>query len=764
MHYSHVRSVLAPATLVLVWATVAALAGPATSDGPADSNKWLEAEKIRCISYYQSFPPGEEEELVKKARELGFNSLITMGNLLDVDEKTKEALSLAGKHDMHVFCAFHLRDALRAAALDGASSRRFTGEDGIKDQSHPCPFDEDDWNAALGARAVSLAKLSKEYPAAAGLLFDVEDYGKRTRTHADAWMGQCYCDECFDGFARAQGLSTDHEAVPAENRKGWLSSEGLLEGYRKHQHEETERICRNIRKEIDKINPDFLVACYPWGDSNYFEDYIRGLGTERAPFLLFDYHYRGYKPDFAMRARELRDTGLHVLFVPGQGCFIGVDLGPMWTAAHCYYSALANDGYWIYDGAHPILLEEPAWDGSSVPGTAAQWEKWMKSANEELDRRMAEPGYQSSLPLLRDPLLHPAFRSARNVRQAIPESRLRPLRHSDGAEIRFQKLTDLGIPWQGREILLRGNEAGDYLEFEVEVSVSDTYSIEGFVGTGPKRGIVQLLVDGEPAGEPVDLYSPTLELFPRPSGWAKRGRIQLLAPLGQTTLAAGSYTFRLQLVGRNRASEGYDVGIRGLMLMAVTDAPFIKDWLVIGPFPGGDYRGLRKRFPPEKEIALDKAYEGQDGEEVTWKRVQASADDWLALRGIRRATYSLSTATEAEADAWLDFRRILGTPSGVAYALAYVDSPRAQLANLLLASVSGTRMWVNGEMVWKFEVSGGVIPAPGQVVVPLRAGSNEVLVKVEQNWHWPWGVHLRFSDPSRELTYQTRDPGQGTPD
>jgi len=71
-------------------------------------------------------------------------------------------------------------------------------------------------------------------------------------------------------------------------------------------------------------------------------------------------------------------------------------------------------------------------------------------------------------------------------------------------------------------------------------------------------------------------------------------------------------------------------------------------------------------------------------------------------------------------------------------------------------------MWVNGKLVWKFEVSSGGVARPAQVVVPLQAGRNDVLIKAEQNWHWPWGIHLRFSDPSGELTYDTPDLRQDT--
>ncbi len=755
-------------------------AGAAGDDASDGSNRWVDTEKIRCIAYYHSFPSGQEEALIKKAKELGFNSLLTVGN--ESDQTVRNGLGLAGRHAMRMFVVYNLRNSLNAAALQSAAGRRFTGADGIVDTQYPCPFDEDGWNTALGEPGVAMARLSTQYPAAVGLLFDIEDYSKRNRKHWRGWMDHCFCDHCFDSFCKAHSLETDHEAVSPQTRKDWLSINDNVEQYKAHQHKEAERICRNIRDQVDQINPDFLMACYPWGDSNYFVDYIRGLGTERAPFLLFDYHYRGYSPNFAMRARELAGKDLHVRLVPGQGCFGGVDLGPMLTAAHCYYSAVTHDGYWIYEGSHPILTGQDDWI-DSVPGTLAQWQQWIKTANDDLDRRTADANYQSNLPLPRDPLLDPSFRESRNVRQAIPASHLRNRRHSKDTTLSRPMMTDLGIPWAGHEILLHGNEAGDYLEFEVDVPVSDTSVIEGFLGTGPKRGIVQLLVDGEAAGDPVNLYSPKLNLFPRLADWSKRGRIQRLAPLGTATMEAGSHVFRLTVVGRHASGNGYHVGIRGLMLVAITDAPFVNKWLVIGPFPGGDYRGMAERYPPEHEIEPDKTYPGgaivhrqtryTQPEHIRWQVAHASAKDWAALQGIRRAGYTLSTANAAEADAWLDFRRVFGAPSGVgdfkapcgvAYAYTRVHSPRAQLANLLLASASGTRMWVNGEMVWKYEVSGGGVPLPTQVVVSLREGSNDVLIKAEQNWNWPWGLHMRFTDPARELTYDVPATGHNEPD
>ena len=153
----------------------------------------------------------------------------------------------------------------------------------------------------------------------------------------------------------------------------------------------------------------------------------------------------------------------------------------------------------------------------------------------------------------------------------------------------------------------------------------------------------------------------------------------------------------------------------------------------MGPFPGGNYRGLRKRFPPEKEIAFDGVYEGQDGAEVAWK------------------------VAEADENGWLDMREAFGIPvqrGGVGYALTYVNSPSDQVVNLRLGTGGGCRLWINGQLVWKRNQSRGGRPDEDQIAVALRQGRNAVLVKAEQHPWDSWGLFLRFSDPSRELTYE----------
>ena len=94
-----------------------------------------------------------------------------------------------------------------------------------------------------------------------------------------------------------------------------------------------------------------------------------------------------------------------------------------------------------------------------------------------------------------------------------------------------------------------------------------------------------------------------------------------------------------------------------------------------------------------------------------------------------------------------------GKSGGIGYALAHVISPKEQMARLLLGTPGGTRVWVNGELVWKQEGSRGRHPDQDQVVVPLRAGGNTILVKVEQHKWDDWGLYLRFSDPTGELQY-----------
>ncbi|MGD0112578.1 MAG: glycosyl hydrolase [Armatimonadota bacterium] len=129
----------------------------------------------------------------------------------------------------------------------------------------------------------------------------------------------------------------------------------------------------------------------------------------------------------------------------------------------------------------------------------------------------------------------------------------------------------------------------------------------------------------------------------------------------------------------------------------------IRKWNLIGPFPNPGDRGLEESFPPEREIDLQAAYEGDGGREIRWvtidndqERLDVASVDW-------------SWATLKDHDARYDpcaniidygeLLRMAAAPTGTVYAQTNVYSPDAQDATILLATSSPHAVWLNGHQV-----------------------------------------------------------------
>lgn len=109
-------------------------------------------------------------------------------------------------------------------------------------------------------------------------------------------------------------------------------------------------------------------------------------------------------------------------------------------------------------------------------------------------------------------------------------------------------------------VLCRSEQPGDFLEVPLEVAKADAYkaTVETLNYTG--RGIMQVRLDGQPLGQPIDVY--------------KDGSPQLVTTaLGQLQLAAGRHLLRFEITGRNPASKGSFMAISGFGLQRVGEAP-----------------------------------------------------------------------------------------------------------------------------------------------------------------------------------------------
>ena len=149
---------------------------------------------------------------------------------------------------------------------------------------------------------------------------------------------------------------------------------------------------------------------------------------------------------------------------------------------------------------------------------------------------------------------------------------------------------------------------------------------------------------------------------------------------------------------------------------------FIVGWQVAGPYvrENWGYRELYKTaFGPE-----------EDGTEVAWSVMPAGTDPerpWL-----------------------LDLLKLWAGEQRVAYARTWVRSEKPMDAVLETGSDDGIKVWLNGEQVQSKNVARAAVPASDKARIDLRAGWNEVLVKVTQNvLGWEFCVRIVGTDGGR---------------
>jgi len=88
--------------------------------------------------------------------------------------------------------------------------------------------------------------------------------------------------------------------------------------------------------------------------------------------------------------------------------------------------------------------------------------------------------------------------------------------------------------------------------------------------------------------------------------------------------------------------------------------------------------------------------------------------------------------------------------AGVAYAFTTFQRSAAGKALLTVGSDEGIRIWVNGKLVHDKQTRRPMTPDEDQIEVPVNAGDNTILVKLEQRIG-PWTFSLRVLEPGAVL-------------
>ena len=156
---------------------------------------------------------------------------------------------------------------------------------------------------------------------------------------------------------------------------------------------------------------------------------------------------------------------------------------------------------------------------------------------------------------------------------------------------------------------------------------------------------------------------------------------------------------------------------------------FLTQYSVIGPFDNRGGQGLETAYPPEKEVQLDAAYDGQLGK-VTWQPLQSGGD------------YGMVDIA----------KQVKPYKGAVMYLLTGFQSPASRHVELRLGTDNAWKLWLNGELQFsRNEYHRGTALDQYRIPVTMRPGNNVILLKLCQNeqtedWAQDYKVQLRVCD------------------
>jgi hypothetical protein len=150
-------------------------------------------------------------------------------------------------------------------------------------------------------------------------------------------------------------------------------------------------------------------------------------------------------------------------------------------------------------------------------------------------------------------------------------------------------------------------------------------------------------------------------------------------------------------------------------------------WYYIGPFDNTDKKGFETVYPPEREIDLKKTYKGKGNIEVGWS---AFTDFKLAAMN-NLARFNPKNNTDS-----------------CIYVLHEFEVKEAVELPVSLGSDDTLTVWINGAKVLAEDIYRPAAPNQDQVILKLKPGKNQLLIKVCQGTgQWELYLHPELPAP-----------------
>lgn len=137
-------------------------------------------------------------------------------------------------------------------------------------------------------------------------------------------------------------------------------------------------------------------------------------------------------------------------------------------------------------------------------------------------------------------------------------------------------MINYGDNWSNQaQLVFAANETGDFITLGFTLTAADTFDIAAYFGKASGNGIVNLKIDDQILGMPVDLYWPFVQ---------RSSRLKF----GSAYLTAASHRVTLEVAGKNSASTGYWLSADDLLLTS--------HYLLSAPPDGGPTMPQRFQF------------------------------------------------------------------------------------------------------------------------------------------------------------------------